>query len=145
VKNLKVCILPVFILLVLLLSACEPENDIERDYPIVKTLAVDHISSDGARLNAKVIYGPVESITEYGFVWGNSIVLNIQDSDKVSLDGYPITGDFSFDILQNLDKMQKYFVRSYIRSGNLIIYGNQVTFVTLNISMIPGKKLYHVP
>jgi hypothetical protein len=145
VKFPKISILIALILLVLLLPTCEPEKDIERDYPIVKTLAVDNITSDGARFNAKIIYGPVESITEYGFVWGNSIVLNIRDSVKVSLEGYPITGDFSCDILQRLEKMQKYFVRSYIRSGNLVIYGNMVTFVTLDISIIPGKKLYHDP
>jgi hypothetical protein len=135
--------LPSLIFLVLLLSACQPENDIERDYPIVKTLAVDNITSDGACFNGHVIYGPVESITEYGFVWGNSVVLNIRDSDKVSLEGYPATGDFSCDILQRLEKMQKYFVRSYIRSGGLIIYGNLVTFVTSDIGIITGKKLYH--
>ena len=135
--------LPALILLIFLLSACQTENDIERDYPIVKTLEVDNITSDGARFNGQVIYGPLESITEYGFVWGNSVVLNIRDSDKVSLEGYPAASDFSCDIMQRLEKMQKYFVRSYIRSGGLIIYGNLVTFVTSDVSIITGKKLYH--
>ncbi len=136
--------LPALVFLILLLSACQPENDIERNYPIVKTLEVDNITSDGARFNGQVIYGTLDSITEYGFVWGNSVVLNIQDSDKVSLEGYPAASDFSCDIIQRLEKMQKYFVRSYIRSGGLIIYGNLVTFVTSDDSIITGKKLYHV-
>jgi hypothetical protein len=142
-KYLKTFILPAIIFLVLLLSACQPEFDIERDYPLVKTLAVDNITSDGARFNGHVIYGPVESITEYGFVWGNSVVLNIQDSDKISLEGYPTTGDFSCDIMQRLVKMQKYFVRSYIRFGDLVVYGNLVTFVTSDVSIITNNKLYH--
>jgi hypothetical protein len=141
----KLIILLVQFMLVALLSACEPEHDIERDYPVIKTLAVDSITSDGARFNGQVIYGPVESITEYGFVWGNSVVLNIRDSEIVTVEGFPSTSNFSCDILHRLEKAQKYFVRSYIRSGDLVVYGNQVTFITLNILVIPGKKRYHDP
>jgi hypothetical protein len=105
------------------------------------TLAADLIASNSARLNASIIYGSVESITEYGFVWGNSFVLNVGDSEKVFVSGRPSSGSYSCDIPDGLEKKQKYFVRAYIQSGELIVYGNLVTFTTSDISFIPGNSV----
>ena len=114
----------------LLLSDCQTEDTLERDYPIVSTLAADHITRDGARLQARITEGDITSITEYGFVWGTSIVLNLLDSEKATLPGSPVSESFSYEIVQALEATQHYYVRSYIRSGDLIFYGNMIAFVT---------------
>jgi hypothetical protein len=124
----------------LVFSACQTETMIERDYPLVLTLKVDHITSDGARYHAVILERSAAEITEYGFVWGNSVVLNINDSEKVLATGSPSESEFYFDIDNHLEEMQKYYVRGFVRSGELIIYGNMVTFVTLAAQSISGES-----
>ncbi len=115
-------------LLALLSSGCQEEEKVLFEYPMVMTLAADHITPNSARLHAVITDGPVEQISEHGFVWGTSTILNVQDSDKVSFTGSPSAFNYSCDIAFEPDPFEKYFFRSYIVSGELIIYGNTVSF-----------------
>ena len=68
--------------LILLLTGCQKEKTESRDYPQIRTSPVDQITSEGARFNANITSGNSESISEYGFVWGEYDNLNIQNSKK---------------------------------------------------------------
>ncbi|HJZ39168.1 MAG TPA: hypothetical protein VJ203_02255 [Bacteroidales bacterium] len=114
--------------LLFLSSGCQKENTVERDYPQIRTLAVDHITGDGARFNAVITGGSANSVSEYGFVWGKSGILNLQHSEKIIVNGPPPSDNFSCEITFALEGMNDYFVRSFIKSGTLIIYGNIVKF-----------------
>ena len=119
------------VLFALLSSGCQEEEKVAFEYPMVMTLAADHITSNSARLHAVITDGPVEEISEFGFVWGTSTILNVEDSEKVSVTGSPSAFDYSCDITFEPDPFEKYSFRSYIVSGELIIYGNTVSFNTL--------------
>lgn len=114
--------------LLFLSSGCQKEKTVERDYPQIRTLAVDHITGDGARFNAVITGGSAESISEFGFVWGKSNILNLQYSEQIIVNGPPPEDNFSCVIIFAFESMNDYFVRSYIKSGTLIIYGNIVKF-----------------
>jgi hypothetical protein len=114
--------------LLLLLSSCQTEDTVAFEYPMVMTLEADHITGNSARLNAVITDGPVENILEYGFVWGTTTILNVRDSEKVTAAGSPSASNYYADITFEQDPSEKYFVRSFIKSGELIIYGNLVSF-----------------
>ena len=125
----KTLILSLTGFLFLAFSTCQSEDTVELEYPMVMTLAADHITWNSARLNAEITDGSAESISEYGFVWGTSNILNVRDSEKVTTTGSPVALTYSQDITYEQDASQTYFVRSYIKSGELIIYGNLISFI----------------
>jgi hypothetical protein len=118
--------------LFILAAACQEENFVERDYPLIRTGSVDHITTEGARFNASIIEGTRESIKEYGFVWNtNANVLDLQYAERIVVSGSPESEIFSLDITFALDTMKLYYVRSYIRANKLTLYGNMVSFISL--------------
>lgn len=117
-------------------DGCQKEKKTERDYPQIRTLAVDQITAEGARFNAAIISGDVETITEHGFVWGRYDFLTIGNSEKISIEDSPATDQFSCDISFALEEMKEYFVRSYVKAGDMVVYGDPVKFTSLG-SMAP--------
>ncbi len=83
--------------LILLLTGCQKEKTESRDYPQIRTSPVDQITSEGARFNANITSGNSESISEYGFVWGEYDNLNIQNSEKATMEGAPETDQYSHE------------------------------------------------
>jgi hypothetical protein len=118
------------------LAGCQKEKKTDRDYPQIRTLAVDQITSEGARFNAAIISGDVETITEHGFVWGSYDLLTINNSEKITIEEAPSKDQFSCDISFALEEMKEYYVRSFVKTGQLIVYGDVVKFISLG-SMAP--------
>ncbi len=117
--------------LILLLTDCQKEKKEEREYPQIRTLAVDQITSAGARFNATIISGSADDITEFGFVWGRSNQLTIAYSEKILTEDAPERDEFSANISYSLEAMKDYYVRSYVKVGNLVVYGDPVKFISL--------------
>lgn len=124
------------ILFVILIGCQKEEKKTNRDYPQIRTIAVDQITSAGARFNAVITSGSSDGITEYGFVWGRSDQLKIEYSEKVLIEDAPEQEGFSAIVSFSLEAMKEYFVRSYIKVGNLVVYGDPVSFTSLG-SMAP--------
>lgn len=112
----------------LLVSGCQVESIEERAYPIVMTLEPDPIPGTGVRLYARITSGELQQITEYGFVWGTSTVLNLTASEKATFSGSPAEGSYSHDITDGLESGQNYYVRSYIKWDETVFYGNMTGF-----------------
>ena len=122
--------------LLIFLAGCQTEKRTERDYPQIRTLPVDKITSEGARFNAAIISGDAESIKEHGFVWGEYNYLTLDNAEKVVIENAPSTDQFSCDINFSLKEMKEYYVRSYIKAGQFVVYGDAVKFTSLG-SMAP--------
>jgi N-acetylneuraminic acid mutarotase len=122
--------------MLIFLAGCQQEKKTEREYPQIRTLAVDQITPEGARFNAAIISGDVETITEHGFVWGQYDMLTLSTSDKISVEEAPESDQYSIHISSSLVAMKEYFVRSYIKAGQFIVYGDPVKFTSLG-SMAP--------
>jgi hypothetical protein len=132
----RLCFISLTVFLVFLMGSCQKEEKKGRDYPQIRTLAVDHITSEGARFNAEIISGSTESITEYGFVWDKNDFVSINISEKVTTEDSPETNGFSNEITFALEEMKEYYVRSYIKADGIVIYGDMVKFMSLG-SMAP--------
>jgi hypothetical protein len=115
----------------LLFAGCQKDKTANRDYPQVRTLAVDKITAEGVRFNASIISGSAESITEYGFVWGKSNNLSIQYSEKVVEASVPEKDRFTLTVSYGFEPKRDYYARAYIKVGDLIVYGEVVSFKSL--------------
>lgn len=115
----------------LLLFGCQKEETVDRDYPRIRTAAVNEITDQGATFNATVLSGSMENVDEYGFVWGNTDNLSLENSEKIIVNETPENSGFSCDITFALDAMKKYFVRAYVKAGEKVIYGDIVQFMSL--------------
>jgi len=139
--NRKILIIAGLCFMFCLFSGCQEEDMIERDYPLLKTLAVDNITGDNVRFSALITAGSVENITEYGFVWAESFVLTLANSEKVIISGSPPAENFYCDVTYAFEPQNVYYVRSFIISDGLIIYGNMVQFRRLKSSITVNKIL----
>jgi hypothetical protein len=126
--NLKIQIRILPVVLIIFLATCEKERHIVRNYPIVKTLEPVNITTNGARFNAVIVSGELDSVTECGFSWGSSLAIDTINSESLYASGKPQSPDFSINLSHQLEINHKYFVRSYVKTDDLLIYGNLVTF-----------------
>jgi uncharacterized protein (TIGR02145 family) len=114
------------LLLFLILPSCKK---IERE-PKVETGAVTDITTTSAKATGNII-DLGEGISDHGHCWNitsNPTVVNY----KTSLGSTTKTGFFQSE-LQNLLPETKYYLRAYVKSGNDIIYGNEISFTTTSI------------
>ncbi|MBN1790031.1 MAG: IPT/TIG domain-containing protein [Bacteroidales bacterium] len=115
----------------MILFGCDKDEVRERDYPALRTQAVNNITTEGARFNATLVSGDLESISEYGFVWDNTNNLSLQYSEKIMVNGNPGQASFSCEVTFALEAMEEYYVRPYVKSGNYTVYGEVVKFMSL--------------
>jgi N-acetylneuraminic acid mutarotase len=138
-KNISIGL---FLLITIFLVTCSVDEITPRVYPRVKTLEVNNISSSGARFNAEIIYPGNQKITEYGFVWGEKEYPNIESFDKRVISDEITTGSFTAEISTTLYQDVKYYVRSYAKNGDYLVYGKQVEFFSLGSKAAIIENLY---
>lgn len=113
------------------LTTCQKDEVATRDYPRVYTLAVSEITASGAKFSAEIISGNPSEIIEYGFTWSEFSTAPKMDVDNnVDIKG-SITGNSFSSNVQTLTNDKAYYVRSFIKTSDLLIYGRVVTFKTL--------------
>ena len=130
-KTLRVIHLCLILLIIGLLSSCNKEEFATKEYPRLNTLKVTGINESGAVFNAEVISGDLTEIKKYGFLWSfyNDPIFAYADTAIAS--GKIENGLFSEQISNSLLKDQTYYVRSFVVTDNLIIYGTTLSFKSL--------------
>jgi len=115
------------------LFACKKDNNLlEREYPRINTFEVTGISESGATFEAHIYSAGNESIIDHGFVWGTSeTALSFENSDRVSLGAFSGIGKYNAQIKSTLQVEKKYFVRSFVKTSDHIVYGPVVSFISL--------------
>lgn len=113
----------------LTVTGCErlPE---EQEHPIVETLPPANLDASGVTLRMKIIREGENPILEAGFIWNFSDPAS-EEGYRVPVDLYSGKSEFETRLNINLAKSVTYFVRSFVRMGNLTIYGNLVTFESI--------------
>ena len=120
-----------YALLLLGLTTCQKTEVATRDYPRLRTLDVSDITQTGGKFNAEIISGDPSGIIEYGFVWSQFAVSpNLGNSDNIDITGAVTGKTFSADVA-TLQTNKSYYLRSFIKTSDLLIYGRVVTFKTL--------------
>jgi hypothetical protein len=124
--------LPLLIFTICILSTCKREKEPTLDYPLVNTLDVVNITEQGATFRADLSSAGNETIINHGFVWGISPDnLSLESNDRISLGVYSGKGIFETEIKTTLEAKKKYYVRSFVKTQNHIVYGIVVSFVSL--------------
>ncbi|MEQ8243060.1 IPT/TIG domain-containing protein [Fulvivirga sp.] len=72
-----------------------------------------------------------QDIIEYGFVWGETENLSIENSERKIIFPNPEHLSFDYRISTTLKEGIKYYVLSYIKTNKYLIYGQAVSFTSL--------------
>lgn len=113
-----------------LLIMCEKDEVSSRDYPRLKTLPVSEITVEGARFNAEIIFRGDFEVINYGFVWSERENPTIESSEKIVYSNNIHSNSFSAIIGTTLKNSISYFVRSFIRTEDFLVYGQNVQFIS---------------
>ena len=108
--------------------------------PTVTTATVSNISFFTATAGGEVLATGVPEITSRGVCWSTSANPTIADSHTSDSTGF---GIFTSQIT-GLTTNTTYYVRAYATNNFGTGYGNQVTFITLNIPSVTTKTVTNI-
>jgi N-acetylneuraminic acid mutarotase len=122
----------VFFLLVgffFFISSCK-EWEFPQNFPLVFTEEIVNVNFEGADFIGRVeSLGVNQNIIDYGFVWAESNMPTLSSS-KVSFSQAIRKGIFSKTIKNDLIAGKTYYVRAFVQTNELVIYGNEVIFTS---------------
>jgi hypothetical protein len=119
-----------FITIIALITFTQCSNDetLERDYPIIKMLSLSEKGRNEITITAKIENINNLKIIEHGYTLSNS---HIDIPQPIALNGEVNSGVFSTDItLPFTLNATYYYVRAYIKTDNLTIFSNELSFIT---------------
>ncbi len=122
----------IFILLLIILSCCEPKDFV---YPLIQTGEVTGIDSTGAVFHASITAAGKENIIEYGFVWDLKENPDL-NSSKIAVDGPVSNGKINIKISSDLLPDTIYYVRAFASNSGYTTYGRVVKFKSAG-SLVP--------
>ena len=133
------------ITIALLLSAslfgCQKKEIESRYYPRLRTQKVTDISPEGATFRGEVLTTGNSPVLEYGFLWSTQEYLSFSYAEHIQINEKFSSGDFQCRIDFSLIKDQKYYLKSYVKTKDLTIFGNVVEFVS-NGSQPPNIQVF---
>jgi|GEM_PF-2281758 len=100
----------------------------------ITTKPVTAISQTHAESGGEIIDGENETIVATGVVWSTNSTPTLDDNFTVDIATAP--GYSSF--MEGLELTTVYFVRAYVTTQNETIYGNEVSFTTLDHKVFNG-------
>ena len=108
---------------------CDKENIfLERNYPRVDIIEPMAQNQAGVTLEG-VFRAEKDDILDKGFVWTTSAVPVLGNSPDISLGvGYG-DGSFSVQLSEEFETGMRYYVRSYAKTEELLIYSRVISFV----------------
>lgn len=115
------------VVVALVLFACD-DDDVTREFPLVSTEEVEDITPEGVTFQAEIIKMGNQPIIEYGFVWSEESLLSFELSEKWINTGQPASKKFSFRAETTFKENTTYFVRSFVKTGQYMVYGNSIAF-----------------
>lgn len=102
----------------------------EANKPVIRTLEVAEIATDGVTLNGEIRLIGGHPATDYGFVWASQTDPEL--SDKIySFDKKPSEGEFSFRLSVGIEPGKLYYARVFVIVNGQPLYGNTVEFISL--------------
>ena len=115
------------LLFLIIVSACQNQGP---EYPSILTGMVTEVNSTGATFMCRITNLGEHACSEYGFVWDTAKDPTYENSEKYIFPYPPETGDFSKRVSTTLLNSVTYYVRAFIRQGEVLIYGSSVEFIS---------------
>ncbi len=128
-KYRQFIVVTIFSILAFLWGCTTPELE-ERPHPLVRTLPIIANNENGITVSAEVFQLGEGAIIDHGFVYGISENPTIDSAIVFSMGPRNGLGVFSENIRAKLLREKTYFVRAYVQTSNLVVYGNQYDFVS---------------
>jgi hypothetical protein len=117
----------VLLLFIAVFGGCEKDPGLKpRDYTYVVTHEEKENNNSGVTLTGEIYYVAGE-IDEYGFVINMSGEPGLDDY-VLAKEGNPGKSEFSQRIGVGLEEGSLYYVRAFARSGQQVVYGNEIVF-----------------
>ncbi len=118
-----------FILLIVYTACKEDKQFIPREHPLVETLAVSDITSDGLiTLNGTMIDFGNSEVIDHGFVWDTKQTLTLQSPNKRSLGVIGTLGTFNLVVRSGIMTTKKYYIRAFARNQTKVVFGELIEF-----------------
>lgn len=124
-------LVPLFLLL-----QCGKYEFPKSPYPRLETLSVTNISGSGATFQANLLNLGDNPIVNHGFIWGPDASVEFSGSEKIELGNSLVPGVFKADVNYGLYPDTTYYVKSFIKTQQITVYGKTVIFKSLG-SMPP--------
>lgn len=115
-------------ILVIYLLGCT-ETEYPHKFPLVVTDEVTNISSSGVTFSGRIANSSSQKIISYGFIWEQDIDPTI-NSSKVVIGSNATDGSFSEVVTNDLEENRIYFVKAFIQTETLLIYGESKKFTS---------------
>ena len=116
---------------VLACSTCNEDDRISREFPLIRTFEAKDITPLGVTFHAEIIHVGKQPVISYGFVWGERAQPNLERSEKWIKTGEPAAGQFDLRIETRLKEDVVYYVRSFANTEDYIVYGDEISFLSL--------------
>lgn len=98
--------------------------------PLIITGAVTNVDKEGAVFHAKITDLGNNDIAEFGFVWDTIPDPKVEHAEKYIFHNRAQVGNYEAKISTCLITLKTYYVRAFIRSGNVITYGEETSFIS---------------
>lgn len=115
---------------IIILGGCSKEVVESREYPRLKTLSVTNITETSAVFNAQILSLGNEPIIERGFLFGESPLMDMYNSEVVSATGPSHVGEFQMVVNRSMKKGTTYYVCGYLKTASILVYGDVEKFVS---------------
>jgi hypothetical protein len=115
----------------ILFSTCVKEAvPASKQYPFVITLAPENNDSTGITLSGNITDMGRDEILEFGFVYNTEQDPTIENF-LIKMEGAAKAGEYNYRITSGLEKGQTYWVRTYVKTTDYLVYGNSNSFTSL--------------
>jgi hypothetical protein len=111
----------------LFLTSCNEHEITKRDYPRLDTKSVADLSASGATFRAEITFRGDFEISELGFIWSDTPLLELMDA-KGTVYSQEEGTTFSSTVSAEFDPATKYYVKSFVRTPDYLVYGQAVEF-----------------
>lgn len=139
-KNTTITLLAFF--LILFLVSCEDEEIDRGGIPDLRTLAVSDNNEEGVTMNGDLFFRGEGTIVEYGFVWSRNEDPTLENSHVLSESGDFDGGPFSLRTIGFLREEIRYYMRAFIRTNDIIVYGDIRQFTSNSTSQAVIQSFY---
>lgn len=126
---MKVRIEYLFLGCFLILAACNQE-DYVRGYPQIVSSRITSNTALGISVEAGIGGVDQDKIIDAGFVWGTKEQLSIEKNFITHL-GKPASANLSTDIHSQMIAGKTYFMRAFLQTDRIIVYGPPMSFKSL--------------
>ena len=111
----------------LAMISCEDSEILPKEYPFVVMLETI-VDQNGVAFIGEIADVGHLSITGHGFIWSKGSTIDSINLFSQAINGAATIGEFELTVSSDLQENEKYTVRPYVETENLIVLGNSISF-----------------